>query len=340
MRCPKCGNILADGSTVCFMCGENLAGGQPQQGGVDNANNQPSQSNDIINSTLAESLNSSIGSSAVQSSNSYSGFGNNPPMPQNSDNAFGTGGFAGGAGGFSTGTQPSQPMEQHTTFSQATPSNPNDYKNAEVKILKNEEEDIFDFYAKHKGIIKIVLLTLLVVVVGIVGYNIYLSKVTPEELKPKFQRLYYVVPEGWDAVDERQDSVSYAKSGAKGTDCYVSINLSTGSTGDHVEEFQKQTKDSLKPERDDEGNAKDPLEEFTTQSTETTINSHSWHRMNVFFRKTATSDYNLLKYQTLTAVYKSRYYDIVLRNNSNTNSCGVDLDKFVTSLQFIDDEKK
>ena len=334
MRCPKCGNIVADGSSVCFMCGENLA--NAQQGGFDNTNNQPAQSNDIINSTLAESLNSSIGSSAVQTHSSYSGFGNNPPMPTNPDNGFGTGGFA---GGFSTGTQPTEPMQQHTTFAQPTSSNPNDYKNAEVKLLKNEEEDIFDFYAKHKSIIKVVLIILGIALVGAIGYYVYLNKITPEELKPKFNRLYYVVPEGWDTVDERQDSVSYAKSGAKGTDCYVSITLSTGSTGDHVEEFQKQIKDSLMPERDEEGNAKDPLEEFTTQTTETTINSHAWHRMNFFYRKTATSDYNLLKYQTLTAVYKSRYYDIVLRNNSNTNACGVDLDKFTTSLQFVDDEK-
>ena len=98
MKCPKCGAFVEEGRSVCFMCGENLTG---------NIGQEPvQQPNDIINSTLAESLNTSIGGNAVSSSNSYAGFGGASGMPQNADNGFGT-------GGFSTGTQPSAPMPQN-----------------------------------------------------------------------------------------------------------------------------------------------------------------------------------------------------------------------------------
>ena len=162
MKCPKCGAFIEEGRTVCFMCGENLANRQ------DPNNMGQTAQNDIINSTLAESLNTSIGGNAVSSSNSYAGFGGASGMPSN-ENAFGT-------GGFSTGAQPSAPM-QHTDFNSLPKPDmdPNAYKNAEVKLLKNEDEDVFDFYARHKGVIRFFLIIGLVALVGFIGYKVYES---------------------------------------------------------------------------------------------------------------------------------------------------------------------
>lgn len=325
MKCPKCGAFVEEGRSVCFMCGENLVNNSGQEA----MNAQP---NDIINSTLAESLNSSIGGNAVSSSNSYAGFGGASGMPQNPDNGFGT-------GGFSTGTQPSAPMPQNDFSNLPKPDiDPNAYKNAEVKILKNEEEDVFDFYAKHKGIIKFVLIVLLIAVVGFVGYKIYLSKITPDAKKPLIKDLYFELSSDFDQTSTSAEKISYAKSGTKGTDCFIEIKVGSGSSEDHASEFQQAKVTELTPERDEQGNAKDPLKEFTTQTNEMKIGGHPWYYMNIFYRKSVTTEYTLLKYQLLTAVKSGYYYDITLTNNSSTNACGTALDNFIKSLEFV--EKK
>ena len=136
MRCPKCGAFVEDGRKICFMCGENI---DPSQQANFNVNNPADTGNDIIQSTLNESLNSTI-SGATMASPSSGGF-NTPDMGgQNQNMGFGTGAFGGAAGGFSTGgDQLQSPMNSVTP-----PQNSKKQKNTPPK--PHEEQDIFDFY--------------------------------------------------------------------------------------------------------------------------------------------------------------------------------------------------
>ena len=52
MKCPKCGALIEEGRTICFMCGENLAGQAGQQGFDPNMHSNASSN--IIDSTLNE----------------------------------------------------------------------------------------------------------------------------------------------------------------------------------------------------------------------------------------------------------------------------------------------
>ena len=160
----------------------------------------------------------------------------------------------------------------------------------------------------------------------------------PTEKKPLIKDLYFEVNEGFDQTKEGADKIAFAKSGTKGTDCFIEISVGSGSSEDHADEFQKNKVGEISPETDEQGNAKDPLKEFTTQTNEINISGHPWYYMNIFYRSNVGEQYTLLKYQLLTAVKSGYYYDIVLTNNSSTNSCATALDNFVTSLEFI--EKK
>lgn len=339
MKCPRCGALIEEGRTICFMCGENLAGQAGQQGFDPNMHNNASSN--IIDSTLNESLNATVGTGAIPGSNAgNTAFNNGFEVPMMQQQNFGsTGNFSSG-GGFSTGGQASAPMEQRN-YNQPMIDNsdPHAYKKAEVKILENEEEDIFDFWAKNKTVIKPILLLLVIVLVGFIGWKILEIKMTPEQKEPKFQALYYEVDESFDETSSGSGSVELSKSGSKGTDCHILIQVGSGSSGDHASEFQDMFVDGKMPEKDEQGNAVDPLDEFTTQTNSFTIHGSEWHYMNVFYRESVKQDFTQLRYQLLTAVNAGYYYDIILTNNSSSNECATALDNFTKSLEFIKDEK-
>lgn len=344
MKCPKCGAFIEEGRTVCFMCGENLAAANGQ--GFD-PNMHNNASSNIIDSTLNESLNATVGTGALPGSNATNTAFNNgfevPMMqqqPQQPNNmGFGGPGNFSSDGGFSTGGQASAPMEQRV-FNQPTANNdPHAYKRAEVKILENEEEDIFDFWAKNKTIIKPILLLLVVALIGFIGWKIFEAKMAPEKKEPKFQALYYEVDESFDQTGTGSDVVQLSKSGSKGTDCHIQIQVGSGSSGDHATEFQNMFVAEKMPEKDEQGNAVEPLDEFTTQTNSFTIHGTEWHYMNIFYRESLKQDFTQLKYQLLTAVHGGYYYDITLTNNSSSNECATALDNFTKSLEFIKDEK-
>lgn len=343
MKCPKCGALIEEGRTICFMCGENLAGQTGQQGFDPNMHSNASSN--IIDSTLNESLNASVGTGAIPGSNAGNTAFNNgfeAPMMQQQpvNNNFGGPGNFSTDGGFSTGGQASAPMEQRVYNQPMIDNNdPHAYKKAEVKMLENEEEDIFDFWAKNKSVIKPILLLLVIALIGFIGWKILEIKMTPEQKEPKFQALYYEVDESFDETSSGNGSVELSKSGSKGTDCHILIQVGSGSSGDHASEFQELFVDSKMPEKDEQGNAVDPLDEFTTQTNSFKIHGSEWHYMNVFYRESVKQDFTQLKYQLLTAVNAGYYYDITLTNNSNSNECATALDNFTKSLEFIKDKK-
>ena len=47
MKCPKCGAFVEEGRSVCFMCGENLAGNINQET-IYTQQNQPTQSKESL----------------------------------------------------------------------------------------------------------------------------------------------------------------------------------------------------------------------------------------------------------------------------------------------------
>lgn len=377
MKCPKCGAFIEDGRTVCFMCGENLANnqqgfnpgmqnmqnmpnmqgnpnmqgmqGMPNMQGMQNNQNMQNMSNNqggnIIDSTLNESLNASHGNIGLTDDHGFGGgFGATGAMPSNQP--MNAGGFGGpgnfdSTGGFSTGGQASAPMQRNDFPAPSTlNSDPHAYKNAEIKMLANEEEDIFDFWAKHKKWIKPLLLILVLALVGFIGFKIFESKMAPEEKEPKFKSLYYEVDDSFDETAAGSEAIELAKSGSKGTDCHIRIQVGSGSSKDHASEFQQNFIKEKMPEKDEQGNAADPLAEFTTQTSSFKIRGQEWHYMNMFYREKVSADFVQLRYQLLTAVYSGYYYDITLTNNNNSNECATSLDNFTKSLEFIKSEKK
>ena len=326
MRCLKCGAFVEDGRKICFMCGASIDSNQ--QPNFDNLNNSANAGNDIIQSTLNESLNSSIGNSMDNSN--VGGFGPMDPGNQGQmAGGFGAGAFGGGAGFSNGASQIPSPMN---TVVQEQKGNKK--KNKELK--PHEEQDIFDFYEKHKTGIRILLFFGIVGLLSFIGYKVYQKALEPDEKIAKIHELYFEISDDFVQNSNSREKLSYAKSGSMGTECHVEITLGTDSGEDHASTFQGNVVTKLTPERDDEGKPKDPLKEFTTQTNSLTINAHQWHYMNIFYRKNTSSEYTVLKYQLMTAMKNGYFYDIILTNNSGTSSCSTSLDNFIKSLEFVD----
>lgn len=329
MRCPKCGAFVEGGRKICFMCGASI---DPNQEANFNVNNPADTGNDIIQSTLNESLNSTI-SGVTMASPTAGGFSTGPDM-MNQNAGFGTGAFGGAAGGFSNGsTQGQSPMN-------TVANNANNKKDNHYQAKPHEEQDIFDFYEKNKTVIKVFLFIIVIALVGFIGYQMYLKALEPEEKVPRLHELYFEISEDYVQTINNKDKVTFNKSGTKGTECSVEVRLGTTTSENHAEEFQKGIVAELTPERDKEGKPNDLLKEFTTQTNSLTINNHQWHYMNLFYRKSLSStEYTVLKYQLMTAMKNGYSYDIILTNNSSSSVCSTSLDNFIKSLEFVEKEK-
>lgn len=330
MRCPKCGAFVEGGRKICFMCGASI---DPNQEANFNVNNPADNGNDIIQSTLNESLNSTI-SGATMASPTSGGFSNGPDM-MNQNAGFGTGAFGGAAAGFSNGsTQGQSPMNTVVN------NDDNKKKDNHYKAKPHEEQDIFDFYEKNKIVIKIFLFLILIALVGFIGYKMYLKALEPEEKVPALHELYFEISDEYVQTINNKDKITFNKSGTKGTECSIEVRLGTTTSENHADDFQKAIVAELTPERDEEGKPSDPLKEFTTQTNSLTINNHQWHYMNVFYRKSLSStEYTVLKYQLMTAMKNGYSYDIILTNNSSSSACSTSLDNFIKSLEFVEAEK-
>ncbi len=216
-------------------------------------------------------------------------------------------------------------------------NNKNDYRNVELKPVKNGERDMFDFFSEHKRTIKIVLLVALIGVLALIGSIYYKHRTKELEAQPVFKNLYFEVDDSLQLVGNSSNSgVAYNKSGKKGTDCSITVTIGSTTSGDHVKEWFYTQKSSLQPELDANGNVVDSLDIFTSQEGEFELNKNSWNYLNVFYQKDKTSKPTQLRYKFMTAMYKGFYYDIVLVNNSNDTACNASLDNFSRSLKFID----
>lgn len=260
---------------------------------------------------------------------------NNTNYNRPTDSAFGSGANFNNNDGFSNGGNFSNP-----TYNQMKDNyinNKNNYRNVELKPVKNGEKDMFDFFSEHKSVIKIVLLVGLVIILFIVGKLYYNSRTKEEELEPVFNNLYFEVDDSLQQVSSSSNGgVAFNKSGTKGTDCSITITIGTSTSEDHVKDWFTTQKAALEPEKDSSGNVVDELKIYTAQESSLILNDASWHYMNIFYKKDKTSEPTQLRYKFLTSLYKGYYYDIVLVNNSNDATCNASLDNFSRSLKFID----
>lgn len=212
-----------------------------------------------------------------------------------------------------------------------------DYRNVEIKPVKNGERDMFDFFSENKGKIKIVLLVALIILLCVIGNAYYKHKIKETEQLPVFKNLYFEVDESLQQVSNNSNSgVAFNKSGTKGTDCSITITIGSSTSGDHVKDWFTAQKVALNPELDQTGKVVDDLDIYTSQESSLTLNDSSWHYLNIFYKKDLTSQPTQLRYKFLTSMYKGYYYDIVLVNNSNDSACTASLDNFSRSLKFLD----
>lgn len=264
---------------------------------------------------------------------------NNTNYNRPTDSAFGSGAnFNNNNGGFSSGGNFSNPA--YNQMKDNYMNNKNNYRNVELKPVKNGEKDMFDFFSENKTVIKIVLLVGLAIILFIVGKLYYNSRTKEVKLEPVFNNLYFEIDDSLQQVSSSSSSgVAFNKSGTKGTDCSITITIGTSTSEDHVKDWFTTQKAALEPEKDSSGNVVDELKIYTAQESSLTLNDASWHYMNIFYKKDKTSEPTQLRYKFLTSLYKGYYYDIVLVNNSNDAACNASLDNFSRSLKFIDTSK-
>lgn len=259
---------------------------------------------------------------------------NNNNFSRPTDSAFGSGANFSNNDGFSSGgfSNPAYNQMKDNYY-----NNKKDYRNVELKPVKNGEKDMFDFFSENKGKVRIVLFIGLALLITLIG-NLYYKHRTKEiAVEPVFKNLYYEVDESLQLVGNSSNSgIAYNKSGSKGSDCSITISMGSSTSGDHVKDWFIAQKKGLEPELDANGNVVNELDIYTVQESSLSLNDASWHYMNVFYKKDKTSDATQLRYKYLTSMYKGYYYDIVLVNNSNDSACNASLDNFSRTLKFID----
>lgn len=303
MRCPKCGAFMEEGKDVCFMCGVNVRTYVPQNNNM-NFNN---------------------------------GYNNN-----NVDPAFGSGAnFNNGNPAFGSGANFNNNNMAFNQMKENYEKEKKNYRNVELKPVKNGEKDIFDFFSENKKIIKICLLVGLVAILALIGSLYYKSRTKEVALEPVFNSLYFEVDDSLQLVSEGSSGgVAYVKTGEKGADCSIKISSSTTETGDHVADFFNKVAISLQPELNSNGSVIKELDIYTPQESSLKINNATWHYLNIFYRKDLKSEPTQLRYKYLTSVYKGFYYNIELVNHNNDSACTASLDNFSRSLKFIDSKKE
>ncbi len=215
-------------------------------------------------------------------------------------------------------------------------NNRNDYKNVELRPVKNGERDIFDFFSENKKIVTVVLFAVILAIIGFAGFKYYQHRNKAIELEPVLQTLYYEVDESFQEITGNNSGKVYIRSGSKGNDCSISVSFGASTSDNHVKEFFTLKKSTLEPEKDASGNVVNELSIYTPVENDTLINKTTWHYLNIFYRKDLNSEPTVLRYRYMSALDKGYFYDIELINNSNDLSCSSALDNFAKSLQFVE----
>ncbi|MGN1372023.1 MAG: hypothetical protein ACI4XM_07120 [Candidatus Coprovivens sp.] len=258
---------------------------------------------------------------------------------RSNDTAFGSGASFNNNSDFGSGSGFSNPS--YNQMKDNYLNNKNNYRNVELKPVKNGEKDMFDFFSENKSIVRIISVIGVAILLVVIGVFYYKSKTKEVPLTPVFNNLYFEVDDTLQQVgNSSNNGVVFNKSGNKGTDCSITIAIGTSTSGDHVKDWFTTQKAALEPEKDSSGNVVDELKIYTAQESSLTLNDASWHYMNIFYKKDKTSEPTQLRYKFMTSMYKGYYYDIILVNNSNDTACNASLDNFARSLKFVDSQAK
>lgn len=265
--------------------------------------------------------NNNGGNMSYNSNSSNSAFGSGSGF--GSSNAFGSGADYGSNNGYN------QMKEQYNNSKK-------NYRNVELKPVKNGEKDIFDFFSEHKKIVSLAVVVGIFLLLGLIGNAYYKNKTKDVELEPVFNNLYYEVDDSLKAVNSSSGSVIYTKSGDKGTACSITISYGASTSGDYVSELFSSVKTELEPELNSSGNVVNSSDIYYSQENSFTLNDTTWHYLNIYYKEDEEKSPTQLKYKYLTSIYNGYHYDITLMNNSNDESCSASLDNFARTLKFLD----
>lgn len=227
-------------------------------------------------------------------------------------------------------------QEDYLKKKEAYENRMNNYRDVPLEVKKGDG-DIIDFYLQHKKAIHIILLVFVFLGLLFGGYKLYQNRNTEVKHQALFGDLYYEIHASFVAIESTNTSITYSKSGEKGSDCAVTLRYGSSTSGNHVEDYFGESLKKLEPSTDREGNILDELELFTTTRNELDIHDMKWYQLNVYYRPSLeVIQYSVLRNIYLSKVYNGFYYDIELVNHANTSFCNAELDSFMKSLEFIE----
>ena len=329
MKCPKCGSFIEDGRNICPFCGNTLGGNSV--GGNMNFGNQ--FNNNPFGNGFSNGFDNSFGQSTQSTNNVFSsGFNNN-------GSGFSTGAFNGNPNPptFSNGNNNINPDFGGFSSTGAVNKGVENNSFPEIKPLKSDEKDIFDFFSENKKLLTFLGFIILIGILVFAAFQYNKFKSKEVEIEPKIENLYFEVDDSLREVSgNSQNSVVYSKSDDKGSACSITISYGTSTSGDHVNDYFQKVKTELEPERDNNNKVVNVLDIYTPSNGSMKINNVNWYYLNIFYKETKTSEPLILKQRYLTSVYKGYFYDIKLVNNNGDASCTASLNNFAKSLSFID----
>ena len=358
MKCSRCGSTIENGSSICYICGNKVE----YDASLDNNDsvffqNQPNNSNNLglsmnqMSNDVKMNNNFNNGNMNSNGQNNQKRFINNFNAGDNNSNAqkgqknfinnfnndvnsTSSNDFVNFSGaGFSKSNNFNASVIKTSSFDGSSYFKP---KDSSVKEYGTEQKkDIFDLFSEHGTAIMIVFFMLIIGVGTFIGYKYYLSKVNGKNVKPIVNALYYEVDSSFEKVGSNSNEF-YVLSGSKGTDCSISISFGTSTSVDHISEYFENSKKSIEPETDREGNIIDEMQKYKSYDGSVEIGGTNWYYLNVFYRPSSGAEYTSLKNVYISSMYRGYYYDVALFNNGSNKLCSGYITNFVNSLRFVD----
>lgn len=212
----------------------------------------------------------------------------------------------------------------------------NNYRDVEIKRVKDDKRDFIDIYTEYKIFFKIGGFLIIAVAAVAIFLGISKSKNKEEQLKPSLQNLYYKVDSKLTNTSSNNGDFIYSLSNDKGTSCAIRVYLDNSNSSDHVNDYFTVKEDQLKPVYDDYGDVTDVTSIPLYQRGSLRINNVDWYYLNVFYRKNPSDNFTSLRFKYLSAGHNGLFYNIELANYNDLAECNTLTDSFIRSLQFID----
>ncbi len=212
----------------------------------------------------------------------------------------------------------------------------NNYRDVEIKRVKDDKKDFIDIYTEYKIFFKVGGY-LILMILGVVIF-LWVAKGNNKDVvyKPVINNLYYTVDSKLTNTNNSNGANVYSLSNAKGTACSITAYMDSQNSSDHVQDFFTLKEDTLAPAYDDSGEVVDASKIPLYQNGSLKINNVEWYYLNVFYRKNPSDNYTSLRYRFLSAGNNGMFYNIELANFADTPECNALLDSFLRSLRFVE----